>query len=210
MTEPAHAALAVLRSSANFDWPIVYMLVLTVFIYSGEVMAGRWNVIAAGLAFWFADWINELVNSAILFWTGRAPLWVETGHTSYQILVGLNAETTLLFLLCGMVFAKLLPANPRAKILGLNSRWMLIGGQSVLSVILEVVLNRWGYLNWYWPFWNLGAGLILIVIIGYAWFYAVAAWAYDAETETKRWSIVGGLASVSLLLAIVFGSAGWL
>jgi hypothetical protein len=210
MTEPARAALAVLRSSANFDWPIVYMLALTVFIYSGEIMAQRWKVIAAGLAFWFADWINELVNSAILFWSGRAPLWVETGHTSYQILVGLNAETTLLFLLCGMVFAKLLPANPRAKILGLNSRWMLIGGQSILSVILEVVLNRWGYLNWYWPFWNVGAGLILIVIFGYAWFYAVAAWAHDAETETKRWSIVGGLASVSLLLAIVFGSAGWL
>ena len=57
---------------------------------------------------------------------------------------------------------------------------------------------------------NLGAGLILIVIFGYAWFFAVAAWAHDAETETKRWSIVGGLASVSLLLAIVLGSLGWL
>ena len=210
MTEPTRAALAVLRSSANFDWPIVYLLVLTIFIYSGEVMAQRWNVIAAGLAFWFADWINELVNSAILFCTGRAPLWVETGHTSYQILVGLNAETSLLFLLCGMVLAKLLPPDPRAKILGFNSRWMLIGGQSVLSVLLEVVLNRWGYLNWYWPFWNVGAGLILIVIFGYTWFYVVAAWAHDAETETKRWSIVGGLGSVAILLAIVFGSLGWL
>ncbi len=131
MTEPARAALAVLRSPANFDWTIVYLLVLTMFIYSGEIMAQRWNVIAAGLALWFADWINELVNSAILFWTGRAPLWVETGHTSYQILVGLNAETTLLFLIYGMAFAKLLPENPRAKIFGLNSRWMLIVGQSI-------------------------------------------------------------------------------
>ncbi len=210
MTEPARAALAVLRSSANFDWTIVFLLVLTMFIYSGEIMAQRWNVIAAGLALWFADWINELVNSAILFWSGRAPLWVETGHTSYQILVGLNAETTLLFLIYGMAFAKLLPANRRAKILGLNSRWMLIVGQSVVSVILEVVLNRWGYLNWYWPFWNLGAGLILIAVFGYAWFFAAAAWAHDAETEAKRWSIVGGLAAVSLLLAIIFGSLGWL
>ncbi len=210
MTEPARAALAVLRSSANFDWTIVYLLVLTMFIYSGEIMARRWNVIAAGLALWFADWINELVNSAILFWSGRAPLWVETGHTSYQILVGLNAETTLLFLIYGMAFAKLLPADRRAKILGLNSRWMLIVGQSVVSMILEVVLNRWGYLNWYCPFWNLGAGLILIVIFGYAWFFAVAALAHDAETEGKRWSIVGGLAAVSLLLAIIFGSLNWL
>ena len=38
MTEPARAALAVLRSSANFDWTIVYLMVLTMFIYSGEII----------------------------------------------------------------------------------------------------------------------------------------------------------------------------
>lgn len=200
----------VLRNPVNFDWAIVYLLILTFFLYSEEIMAGRWNVIAAGLALWFADWINELINSAILFYTGKAPLWVETGHTSYQILVGLNAETSLLFLIYGMAFAKLLPANPRARIFGLNSRWALIIGQSVASVIIEIVLNRWGYLNWYWPFWNLGPGLILIVVFGYAWFFAVAAWAHDAETNAARWRRVGALASVAVLLAIVFGSAGWL
>ena len=51
---------------------------------------------------------------------------------------------------------------------------------------------------------------LLIVIFGYVWFFAVAAWAHDAETEAKRWSIVGGLAAVSLSLAIIFGSLGWL
>ncbi len=36
MTEPARAALAVLRSSANFDWTIAYLLVCLRKTPSGE------------------------------------------------------------------------------------------------------------------------------------------------------------------------------
>jgi hypothetical protein len=210
LSDASRAALAQLRSPSTFNWTIVYILILTGFLYSSEVQARRWNVIGAGLALWFADWINEILNSALLHWTGQAPLWVETGPTAYQILVGLNAETTFLFLIYGMVYAKMLPGDRDARIFGMNGRLAIALGMSIFSVILELFLNRIGVLNWYWSFWDKPYGLPVIVVFGYLWFFLVAAWAHDAPTELARWRRVGVLAATAMALALTFGPMGWL
>ena len=49
------------------------------------------------------------------------------------------------------------------------------------------------------------------VVFGYLWFYLYAAWVYDAPTARKRWTRVGGLALINVVMALVFGvGLGWL
>jgi len=210
LNEATREALAQLRDPSGFQWTIVYMVILTAYLYSNEIQAGRWNVVAAGLALWFADWINEIVNSGILAWNGTAPLWVETGRTSFQVLVGVNIETNLLFLLHGMVYAKMLPPDRNQKMLGLNNRLTLALGMSLFSVLIEMVLNRIDVLRWHWTFWDTPWGLPFIFVFGYLWFFIAAAWAHDAPSESARWQRVGTLAAVAVALGVSFGAMGWL
>ncbi|HVN42009.1 MAG TPA: hypothetical protein VMT50_04445 [Steroidobacteraceae bacterium] len=210
MTPTAQAALAQLRDPHMFAWHVPFFLVLLWYLYGTEIGAGRWDRVAAGLALWLADWINELINSFILHWTGVHALWIETGPTAYQILVGLNIETSMLFLMFGLLYARMLPEDPSARIAGLNARWFWALNLSVGAVITEVVLNAWGVLNWYWWFWNLPWGLPVIVVFGYLWFFLAAARALDAPTPAARWRFVGTLAGLAGVLAAIGGACGWL
>jgi hypothetical protein len=210
-TDATRDALDQLRDTAGFEWTIVFLLILVSYIYAQEVERGRFEIVAAGLALWFADWINELLNSAILHISGTAPLWVETGPTSYQILVGLNIETSFLFLFYGIVYAKMLPADREARMLGMNNRLALAIALSIVSVGTEVILNAgFDVLHWHWWWWDIPWGLPLIVIFGYVWFFLIAARAHDADEPAVRWRIVGTLAATAGALALAFGIAGWL
>ena len=97
-----------------------------IYVYAVEVERRRWDIVLAGLAFWFMDWFNELVNSAIFHASDRAPLWTVTGDTSYLILIGLNIEISFLFLVAGIVFVKQLPADRALRILGIPNRLLLV------------------------------------------------------------------------------------
>jgi hypothetical protein len=209
-TEATREALDQLRDTAGFNWTIVLLFVLVAYVYAQEVERRRWDVIAAGLALWCADWINELLNSAILHISGTAPLWVETGPTSYQLLVGLNVETSLMFLLFGIVYAKSLPNDRDLRIFGMDNRLAIAIGLSIFSVITEVILNAFDVLHWHYGWWDIPWGLPLIVIFGYVWFFLVAARAYDADEPAQRWRIVVTLAAAAAALALAFGIAGWL
>ena len=209
-TDATREALDQLRDTSSFAWSIVFLLILVSYIYAQEVERRRFDIIAAGLALWFADWINELLNSAILHISGTAPLWVETGNTSYQILVGLNIETSLLFLIYGFVYVKSLPQDREQRILGMDNRLAIAIVLSVASVGIEVILNAFDVLRWHYWWWDVPWGLPLIVVFGYVWFFLVAARAHDADTDAARWRIVGTLAGTAGALALAFGVAGWL
>ena len=112
ITEKAQEALDILRDGDTFQWSTVTLLGLALYVYAVEVERRRWDIFLAGLAFWLMDWFNELVNSAVFHASDRAPLWTVTGDTSFLILIGLNIEICLLFLVSGVVFVKSLP--PRA------------------------------------------------------------------------------------------------
>jgi len=202
-------ALRQLRNPHLFKWYAVALLALVVYAYAVEVERRRWDVIAAGLAVWLADWFNEIINALVLHVSDRAALWTTTGPTAYQLLIGLNVEIMFMFAVAGIVYAKLLPADRTARLLGLPNRIAVALGLSLVSVAVEVFLHATGTFHWEYWWWNT-ASLPVIVIFGYLWFYLYAAWVYDASPP-RRWAILGVLGATDLAVGLVFGvGLGWL
>jgi hypothetical protein len=188
----------------------VALLALVVYAYANEIERKRWDIVAAGCAVWLADWFNEIVNALVLEATDRAPIWATTGPTAYQFLVGLNVEISFMFALAGIVYAKVLPADRRARILGMPNRLAIALGLSIFSVLVELFLHEAGTFHWHYWWWNTPF-VPLIVIFGYLWFYLYAAWVFDAPSPRARWRRLAGLAVVDVLAGLVFGvGLGWL
>jgi hypothetical protein len=197
-------ALRLLRDPTQFKWYAILFLGLAVYVYAVEIEKRNWSTVLAGLAFWSADWINEVINGLFLHFSGKAAIWTTTGSTSFQILIGLNLEIAALFSIAGIAFAKQLPTDPKLKVLGLPNRWALILGYSLFSVFVELLLHKTGYFHWYYPWWNEHQPW-LIVIFGYGTFYAAAAWVHDAGSVQRKLQITGALAGAATLGLVVFG-----
>ena len=180
-----------------------------IYVYAVEVERRRWDIVLAGLAFWLMDWFNELVNSAVLHGTDRAAIWTVTGDTSYLILIGLTIEISLLFLVAGVAFVKQLPARD-VRIVGLPNRPVLVLVFSCFCVLVEVLLHATGFFHWEYWWWNV-PNVVLIVLLGYVPFFAVAAWVFDMGANRRRQlRVVGVIAAVDVTLGLVLGVAGWL
>lgn len=210
MTDAAQAALALLRDTSNVSWSVVAFLGLVIYVYAVEVERRRWDVVAAGLAFILFDVFNELVNSAVLHVSNTAPLWAVTGETSYLILVGWCIEIVFLFLISGIVFVKMLPADRKLRILGIPNRWLLTLMWSCICVGVELLLEAAGIFHWHYAWWGSGWGLIPVVLFGYATFFATAAAVFDMRSDRRRFTVIGAMAAVDAVLALTFGLAGWL
>src|SRR3954447_4584249 len=201
-TEATRQAERLVRDPHLFKWYAVALLALVIYVYANETERGRYDIVAAGLALWFADWFNEIVNALVLQASDRGPLWATTGPTAYQFLVGLNVEISFMFALAGIVYAKLLPPK--------GHRLAIALGLSIVSVAVELFLNASGTFHWHYWWWNTPF-VLLIVIFGYLWFYLYAAWVFDAPSQRARWRRLGGLAAIDVAMALVFGvGLGWL
>src|SRR3954451_10721615 len=143
-TEATRQAERLLRGPHLFKWYAVALLALVIYAYANETERRRYDVIAAGLAVWLADWVNEIVNALVLPASDRAPLWAATGPTAYQFLVGLNVEISFMFALAGIVYAKLLPPK--------GPRLTIALGLSIVSVAVELFLHAPG--TFHWPHWS--------------------------------------------------------
>src|SRR4051794_31960528 len=132
-TGPTLRAEQLVRDPSLFKWYAISLLALVIYVYANEVERGRLDIVAAGFAVWLADWFNEIVNALVLQATDRAPLWASTGPTAYQFLIGLNVEISFMFALAGIVYAKLLPADRRVRVLGMPNRFAVALGLSVVS-----------------------------------------------------------------------------
>jgi hypothetical protein len=197
-------AQRLLRDDDHFKWYVVTLLVLVLYVYAVEVERGRWDIILAGLAFWLADWINEIANSLVLHFTDRAPVWAVTGDTAYLILIGLTIEISLMFAVSGIVYVKTLPEDPRAKLLGLPNRLTIGLILSCLAVLVEVLLHAAGVFHW--EYWWWGVPFVLpIVLFGYLWFFLITAYVYDLPDDRSRLRVVGGMAALVATGLVVFG-----
>jgi hypothetical protein len=197
-------AQELLRDETQFKWYVVALLILVLYVYAVEVERRRWDIVLAGAAFWLADWINEIVNSLILHFGDRAALWTTTGDTAYLILIGLTIEISFMFAIAGVVYAKVLPADRHAKLLGMPNRLTIALGFSIFAVFVEVLLNGTGYFHWDYWWWNFPF-VFPIVVFGYLWFFLVAAYVYDLPDNRARLRIVGGMATLVAAALIVFG-----
>jgi len=209
-SEFTQQALGILRDPSLFQWYVIPLLAVVMFIYASELQNERWNAVFAGLAFWGADWVNEILNSIFFHLNGYAPLWGAPGGTAYLILIGLNIEIMFMFAIAGIAWAKMLPANPAARILGIPNRWFIALLGSAFCVFVEILLNRIGALTWDWPWWS-AASPWLIFILGYLWFFGIAFWVHDMNDTRRQARTVGVLWGIAALLAVIFGPClGWI
>jgi hypothetical protein len=203
-------AQRLLRDPSQFKWYTVTLLVLVMYVYAVEVERRRWDIVFSGLAFWLADWFNEVVNALVLHFSHRAALWTVTGSTSYLILIGLCIEICFMFAIGGIVYAKVLPPDPELRILGMPNRLAIGLGFSLFAVFVEVLLHAAGVFHWEYWWWNVPF-VPLIVVFGYLWFFLLAAWVFDMRDTRRQARTVGAFAAFDIALILLFGVIlGWI
>jgi hypothetical protein len=209
MTDAAREALLHLRDASQFQWYVIPLLLIVLYVYSVEIERRNWNIVLGGLAFWGMDWFNELWNSAVFHATGRAPVWGARGASAYEILIGLNIEITLMFAIMGVVALKMLPEDRHLRVLGMPNRVVFACVNAILAVAIEILLNHIGVLTWDWPWWNASMP-ILIFFVGYLPFFAVAYFVHDLARLRHKILTVAIIFGVDAVGAVVLGSLGWL
>ena len=205
-TESAAQALSILRDGSLFQWYVIPLFALVVYVYANEIEKRNWSLVFAGLAFWGMDWFNEIWNGLVFHFTQYAPVWGAPGKTAYLILIGLNIEICFMFAIAGITFSKMLPADRRTRIIGLPNRLFIAVTGAAFCVFVEVLLNAVGALTWEYPWWNVGAPW-LIFVFGYLTFFLVSFWVFDLPRLRQKITVVGVIFSVDLAALLVFGAA---
>lgn len=206
----AAQAQELVRNPSHFQWYVVPLLLFVLYAYGEQVAARRWNVVLAGIAFWLMDWINEIWNGLLFHFSGYAPAWGTPGGSAYVLLIGLNIEISFMFAMMGLFAVRTLPADKQLRIAGINNRWLLAAGNSVLCVLVELWLNHIGALTWEWRGWNAGAPW-LIWLIGYLPFFVVAYWVHDMASLRRQITVVASLATAVIASLTIFaGLLRWI
>ncbi len=204
-TKNAEKALSILRDWSNFQWILIPLLLVVLYIYAQEYKKKNWNGIAAGLTYMLLDISGEVGNSLFFYVTQYAPLWATPGGTSFQVLIGLNIELLFMFSLMGLVTSKLIPEQKDKKYHGVNNRIIAAGVFAVFSLLIEISLNVIGALTWDYWFWSAWCPL---VIFGYFSFFLITFRIHDIEDTSKKFKLVGIIAMISLIPLVVFIGLG--
>jgi hypothetical protein len=208
-SEAAARALGILRDGSQFSWYVITLFAFVVYVYAVEIERRNWSLVFAGLAYWGMDWFNEIWNSLVFHFTGYAPVWGTPGDTAYLILIGLNIEICFMFAVAGIAFGKMLPSDPKQKILGIPNRLVIAVGGAAFGVFVEVLLNAIGALTWDYTWWSASAPW-LIFLFGYLPFFLVSFWVHDMPTVRAKATTVGIIYAVDLAALLVFGVVlGW-
>ena len=205
MTESASQALSILRDPSQFEWYVVPLLVLVIYVYNVEVGKRNWNTVFAGLALWGMDWFNEIWNALVFHFTQHAPVWGAPADTAYLLLIGLNIEICMMFFILGIAAAHTLPEDKHAKIMGLPNRLVYAVGYSIFAVVIEILLNAAGALTWDYSWWRIKVPW-LIFLIGYMPFFVVCFWVHDMESVKKKAITVGAILGFDAFCLILFGA----
>lgn len=209
-TESALQALAILRDPSQFQWYVIPLFALAVYVYAVEVERQNWDLVFAGLAFWGMDWFNEIWNGLVFHFSNYAPVWGAPGGTAFLILIGLNIEIMFMFSIAGVVFSKMLPADKSLKILGIPNRLLFAITGSVFCVVIEILLNGANALTWEYPWWSVRAPW-LIFLIGYLPFFLVAFWVHDLPKVSQKIKVVGAIYVFNIACLIFFaGILQWI
>jgi hypothetical protein len=204
MTESARQALSILRDGSQFQWYLITLFALVVYVYAVEVERRNWNLVFAGLAYWGMDWFNEIWNALWFHFTQYAPVWGAPGKTGFLILIGLNIEITFMFAIAGIAFGKMLPKDKHMKVLGLPNRLLFAITGAIFCVFVEILLNSVGALTWDYSWWSARAPW-LIFLCGYFHFFLVSFWVHDMEKIKNKAITVGAIFAVDIIALVVFG-----
>ena len=195
--EATAAALGILRDPATFQWYVIPLLAVVIYIYANEIQNKRWNVVAAGLALYVVHWFVEIVNALIQHFSGHA-LWTVPTGTAFLLLIGVGIEISLMFSIAGLALSKLLPPDPKAKMLGMNNRLLLTIGWAAFFAVFEIFLVQTPTFVWVYPWW----GALPVFVFVYIPFFAAAFYVHDwpHPRQIKFIGILGGIDVVLLII----------
>jgi hypothetical protein len=199
--EATEQALSILRSGENFNFYVIFLLVLVLYIYFSEIKKEDWNTIAAGLALYMVHWFAEIINALWQPLTGHA-LWTIPTGTAFLILIGVGIELSLMFSIAGIAVSRLLPDDPDEDIMGFPNKMGRIGvalANAALASIIEIFLVMTPAFVWVWEYWN----AFTVFIFVYIPFFLAAVYAYYWDPKIKK-LFIGGLAIVNILLLVIF------
>jgi hypothetical protein len=203
--ELTNQALSILRSPSTFQWYFIPIFAFVVYVYFVEIEKRNWKAVASGLALYSVHWFYEIGNALIQHFSGHA-LWAVPGGTSFLLLVGVGVELSMMFAVSGVIFSKLLPADPKAKILGMNNRIVIAIGNAAFFSIFEIFLAKTPAFHWVYPWW----GAFPVFVTVYIPFFLVSNFAYDWKPRVQK-AVIGGLAAVDAAAMVVFaGILGWI
>ena len=203
--EVTQMALDILRKGDNFQWYVITFLALVVYVYMNEISKKNWKGIAAGLALYAVHWFFEILNALIQHFSGHA-LWTVPTGTSFLILVGVGIELSFMFSIAGLVLSKLLPEDPKMKILGVNNRLVFVIANAALFAVIEIFLARTPAFVWVYPWW----GSFPVFLTVYIPFFLAAFYCYDLQPK-KQITFIGIFAGLDVLMMAVFaGFLGWI
>jgi len=197
-------ALAILRIGDNFHLFVIFMLVAVLYIYFNEYKKGNWNVIVSGLTLYSIHWLAEILNAIFQALFGNA-LWTVPDGTAYLIFVGVGIELSLMFSIAGIVAAKMLPDDPKKKILGLHNRLVIGVGCAALAAIIEIFLIYTP--TFYWAYWWWNALTVFIVV--YIPFFVTATYAHDWRPKKQK-TVILSLVAINVILVCIFVPLGWI
>ncbi|MBN2258651.1 MAG: hypothetical protein JW704_12695 [Anaerolineaceae bacterium] len=198
-------ALAILREGQYFQWYVITLLALVMYIYTNEISKKNWKGIAAGLALYMVHWLYEIVNALIQHFSGHA-LWTVPTGTAFLLLIGVGIELSLMFSVAGLVLSKILPADPLQKIFGINNRLFFAVVNAAGFSIIEILLAKTPAFAWVYPWW----GAFPVFITTYIPFFLAAFHCHDWKPKTQKTFILT-LLGINLVLLVVFaGILRWI
>ncbi len=200
--EATDAALKILRSGEIFQWYLIPIFALVVYVYFNEISKNNWKGVAAGLSLYMVHWFVEIVNALIQHLSGHA-LWTVPTGTAFLLLVGVGAELSLMFSVAGLIFSKILPSDSKMKILGVNNRLAIAILSAAFYSVFEIFLAKTPAFVWVYPWW----GSLTVFISVYIPFFVVSMFCYDWKPKVQI-AVIGSLFTVNALMIIVF--AGFL
>lgn len=205
MDDATTQALEILRTGSAFQWYVIPMLALVVYVYANEYAQRNWKPIAAGLALYAVHWFYEILNALIQHFSGDA-LWTVPTGTAFLLLVGVGVELSLMFAAAGLVMSKFLPEDPALRILGIPNRWVFAVGNAAFFAVFEIFLAKTPAFVWVYPWW----GALPVFVLVYIPFFVAAFWTYDQPPRRQIRFIAGVFAVDVLLLVVCAGILRWI
>ena len=203
--ELTQQALSILRSPDHFQWYVIPLLALVIYVYTNEISKKNWKGIAAGLSLYLVHWFFEIANALIQYASGHA-LWTVPTGTSFLLLVGVGIELSLMFSIAGLVLSKILPEDPHLKILGINNRIFFALINAALLSFIEIFLAKTPAFHWVYLWW----GALPVFVTVYIPFFVVSFLCYDWKPKVQG-VVIGTLFVVATLMMIVFaGVLKWI
>ncbi|MBN2161191.1 MAG: hypothetical protein JW807_17520 [Spirochaetes bacterium] len=203
--EATERALGILRNGEQFQWYLIPLLALVVYVYFNEISKKNWKGVAAGLSLYMVHWFFEIMNGLIQHFSGHA-LWTVPTGTAFLLLIGVGAELSLMFSIAGLIFSKILPPDPKMKIFGVNNRLVFAVCNAAFFSVFEIFLAKTPAFVWVYPWW--GSATVFATV--YIPFFVVSMFCYDWKPTMQK-IVIGSLFAVNALMLIVFaGVLGWI